>query len=214
MDNRRLILLLVFTFSLVMLWDAWQKFNQPKPGVPPVAAVQAGGAAPQPSASLQAATTGAPAVTTGAPVAPKGETVTVKTDVFTAEISTQGGDIVRLELNTQKAIVDKSKNFVLFDPSHQYIAQSGLIGDGLPNHKTLYAVAPGPHEMVAGADSLQFRLTAPAVNGVKVTKVFTFHRGSHLIDIAYDIDNGGQNALAPHAYYQLVRDEKDRKSVV
>ncbi|MBK7325937.1 MAG: hypothetical protein IPI89_07325, partial [Propionivibrio sp.] len=30
MDNRRLILLLVFSFSLVMLWDAWQKYNQPK----------------------------------------------------------------------------------------------------------------------------------------------------------------------------------------
>jgi hypothetical protein len=30
MDNRRLLLLLVFSFSLVMLWDAWQKYNQPK----------------------------------------------------------------------------------------------------------------------------------------------------------------------------------------
>lgn len=29
MDNRRLLLLLVFSFSLVMLWDAWQKYNQP-----------------------------------------------------------------------------------------------------------------------------------------------------------------------------------------
>jgi YidC/Oxa1 family membrane protein insertase len=30
MDNRRLLLLLIFSFSLVMLWDAWQKYNQPK----------------------------------------------------------------------------------------------------------------------------------------------------------------------------------------
>ncbi|MBS1171750.1 MAG: 60 kDa inner rane insertion protein, partial [Proteobacteria bacterium] len=30
MDSQRLILLLVFTFSLVMLWDGWQKYNQPK----------------------------------------------------------------------------------------------------------------------------------------------------------------------------------------
>ena len=29
MDNRRLILLLVFSFSLVMLWDGWQKHNAP-----------------------------------------------------------------------------------------------------------------------------------------------------------------------------------------
>ena len=31
MDNRRIILLMIFSFSLVMLWDAWQKHNQPKP---------------------------------------------------------------------------------------------------------------------------------------------------------------------------------------
>ena len=34
MDNRRLILLLVFSFSLVMLWDGWQKHNQPKVAAP------------------------------------------------------------------------------------------------------------------------------------------------------------------------------------
>ena len=31
MDNRRLILFVVFTFSLLMLWDAWQKQGQPQP---------------------------------------------------------------------------------------------------------------------------------------------------------------------------------------
>ncbi len=31
MDNQRLILLLVFSFSVVMLWDAWQKQEQPAP---------------------------------------------------------------------------------------------------------------------------------------------------------------------------------------
>jgi YidC/Oxa1 family membrane protein insertase len=31
MDNRRLILLVTFCFSLVMLWDAWVKYNQPQP---------------------------------------------------------------------------------------------------------------------------------------------------------------------------------------
>ena len=40
MDNRRLILLLVFSFSLVMLWDGWQKHNQPKA---PATAAAAGG---------------------------------------------------------------------------------------------------------------------------------------------------------------------------
>jgi YidC/Oxa1 family membrane protein insertase len=34
MDNRRLLLLIVFSFSLVMLWDAWQKYSQPKAASP------------------------------------------------------------------------------------------------------------------------------------------------------------------------------------
>jgi YidC/Oxa1 family membrane protein insertase len=58
MDNRRLLLLLVFSFSLVMLWDAWQKYNQPPPVAPmaTAGAVASGSttdpAAPQPSTSL------------------------------------------------------------------------------------------------------------------------------------------------------------------
>lgn len=31
MDTRRLILVLIFTFSSFMLWESWQKYNQPKP---------------------------------------------------------------------------------------------------------------------------------------------------------------------------------------
>ena len=53
MDNRRLLLLLVFSFSLVTLWDAWQKYNQPK-AVSPAAVSTAQAPAPQPSANLHA----------------------------------------------------------------------------------------------------------------------------------------------------------------
>ena len=31
MDNRRLLLLFVFSFSVFVLWDSWQKYNQPPP---------------------------------------------------------------------------------------------------------------------------------------------------------------------------------------
>ena len=53
MDTRRLILVLIFTFSSFMLWENWQKYNQPKPAVETAAAGQAAGSAPVPSASLQ-----------------------------------------------------------------------------------------------------------------------------------------------------------------
>ena len=58
MDNQRLrlILLLVFSFSLVMLWDAWQKYSQPKAVVPTVTgATQTATPPPTPSPGAGAA---------------------------------------------------------------------------------------------------------------------------------------------------------------
>ncbi|MCP5229541.1 membrane protein insertase YidC [Accumulibacter sp.] len=212
MDNRRLLLLLIFSFSLVMLWDAWQKYNQPPP-VAPVATTAVNGtgtAAPQPSTSLHTAAPvvpGAPADIL-APAARKGETVTIRTDLFVAEISVQGGDIVRLVLDDYKDTEAKSKDFAFFDARHKYVAQSGLIGDGLPNHKTVFTVVPGNREFGADDKTLQLRLEAPSSNGVKVTKIYTFTRGSYLIDVTQEIDNGGDKEVAAHAYYQLQRDTR------
>jgi YidC/Oxa1 family membrane protein insertase len=218
MDNRRLILLVVFFFSLVMLWDAWQKYNLPK-GAAQTASAQAtnGAAIPVPSAAAPAPVpTAAPAspaaVPSAAPAAgASGEIVRIKTDLFVADIAAQGGDIVGLELSKYKAIEDedKDKSFSLFEAKHQYVAQSGLIGEGLPNHKTVYSVAGGSRELGADAKNLQLRLESPAVGGVKVSKVYTFTRGSYLIDVSYEIVNGGQKDIAAHAYYQLQRDTAD-----
>ena len=55
MDTRRLILVLIFTFSSFMLWESWQKYNQPKPPAAAGAALPADTAVPQPTAALQAA---------------------------------------------------------------------------------------------------------------------------------------------------------------
>ena len=209
MDIRRLILMFVFAFSLVMLWDAWQKYSNPPPP-PPVASSAAVNASSvpvpntTPSASAPAATTAAVPLTT--PVLPKGEVVRVKTDLFVAEVAAQGGDIISLELINYKASEDKVKNFSLFETKHQYAAQSGLIGEGLPNHRTMFSISGGNQELGADAKTVQLRLEAPVVDGVKVAKIYTFTRGSYLVDVTYEIDNGSQKQIAAHAYYQLQRD--------
>ncbi|MBL0166029.1 MAG: membrane protein insertase YidC [Propionivibrio sp.] len=209
MDNRRLILLLVFSFSLVMLWDAWQKYNQPKVAAQ-IAAVTTnanGSPVPVPSATQAAPANKAsvPALAP-APKAAAGEVVSIKTDLFVADVSLLGGDIIGLELKNYKESNDKKKDFSLFDTRHQYAAQSGLIGEGLPNHKTKFTVSAGSRELAPDAKTLQLRLEAPVVDGVKVAKVYTFTRGSYLIDVSYEIDNAGQKEIAAHAYYQLQRD--------
>jgi YidC/Oxa1 family membrane protein insertase len=209
MDNRRLILLVVFSFSLVMLWDAWQKYNQPSVAAhsTSIGATARDSSVPVPSSALPAAASpsSVPAASS-APTATRGEVVSIKTDLFVADVSTQGGDLVGLVLNNYKAIDDKDKNFPLLESKHQYSAQSGLIGEGLPNHKTMFAVSAGSRELTADAKTIELRLVAPASDGVKVTKVYTFTRGSYLINVAYEIDNGSQKEIAAHAYYQLQRD--------
>jgi YidC/Oxa1 family membrane protein insertase len=210
MDNRRLILLVVFSFSLVMLWDAWQKYNQPP--VPlqsaAISTTARDASVPVPSSGSQPAPVSAASVAavTAAPTVNKGEIVSVKTDLFVADVSTQGGDLVNLTLNNYKSMDDKAKNFSLLESKHQYSAQSGLIGDGLPTHKTLFTATAGNRELAADATTVELRLAAPVVDGVKVTKVYTFTRGSYLINVAYEIDNGSQKEIAAHAYYQLQRD--------
>ena len=47
-----------------------------------------------------------------------------------------------------------------------------------------------------------------AADGVKVVQVLTFHRGSYLIDVAFDITNATGQPIAPEAYFQLMRDTK------
>ncbi|MEN3111025.1 membrane protein insertase YidC [Uliginosibacterium paludis] len=215
MDYKRLILMAVFAFSVIMLWERWQQHNAPK--LPPVAAQSAtaqGAALPAPMASGVSAAAPSQAVP-GAAQGPESAYVTaaravVRTDTLIATVSAQGGDIINVELTQHKQSADHSKNFVVLQDQgeHFYVANSGLIGNELPNHKTVFSLKGGDYSLKDGEDSVQIRMTAPAVNGVEVSKVLTFHRGSYLIDVAYEINNTTAAALNTTAYFQLARDSK------
>ena len=205
MDNKRLILLAIFLISLFMLWDAWQKQNRlPAPVTQAQTATQ-GSVVPTPSAPSGNPPPEAIPEALAAGENKVSEAITIKTDLLTAKVSLQGGDIVELLLNDYKTVDDKNKVFALFEPKHHYVAQSGLIGEGLANHKTQFSALAGPRELGADDKTVQLRLEA-TTGGVKVTKIYTFTRGSYLIDVTQEIDNGSQKTLSAHAYYQLQRD--------
>lgn len=205
MDTRRLILVLIFTFSSFLLWENWQKYNQPKPADIAATGAAVSGTAPTPSAALLAkGSAEAPAT---APLPSAAKTFSVTTDLMKVSISEEGGDLVELELFKFKAHEDKQKNFVLFDAKHKYAAQSGLIGEGLPNHRSTYKRVEGPTALADGANELKVRLEATTANGIKVAKVLTFSRGSYLVDVAWEISNGSDKAISPNAYFQLQRDD-------
>ena len=223
MDTQKFVLFLIFATSLLFLWDAWQKEQNP-PTTPAQTAVTQGPGAKPPSTSAQSETpipgeelasdqrekagvadSGAPVTASGKLVS--GEKVIVKTDMVVAEIDTAGGDIRRLELLAHPDKEDRSKPFALLQsrPDHVYIAQSGLIGQDLPTHKTQYTAEPGTYDLAQGQDKVEVRLTAES-DGVSVTKVYTFHRGSYLIDVSFEISNQRAAPIQPFSYFQMVRD--------
>ena len=219
-DMRRTLLWVVFTMSLVLLWDAWQKHTgQPSlfGGPRPAASAPAAGAAPVgvPGPAAAPVVAGAPAATPAGPApgaAPTGERIEVSTDTVKATFDSNGGSLVRLELLTYRDNVDRSRNVVLFDQSAKrlYLAQTGLIttqpGVKLPTHLTPMTAQPGARELAAGSNELTLRFEGQAEGGVKLAKTFTFKRGSYTIGVKHEVLNGGTAPIQPQLYLQLARD--------
>lgn len=210
MDTRRLILFVIFSFSIMMLWDAWQQQHAP--------ALPAQQSAQDISGSTSAnTTTGAGAAAElaneGAFNLAHGQRVQVTTDLYTAEIDTTGGDLRRLVLNQHRAASGQTGNYVLMDDAEKpmlYIAQTGLLGNDLPTHKSVFTSTASSYALAEGAATQEVRLSW-AANGVSVDKVYTFHRGSYVIDVRYEINNASGQAISPAVYYQLVHDSESKQ---
>lgn len=201
MDFQRFFLFLIFSFSALLLWDGWQRYQHPVPVSQTVAASATAAESPKIVSTQLAANSGN---VTGQ-VDAQGKKITVKTDNLLVEINTIGGDIQRVELLQHRDAEDKSKSFVLLQKheKHLYIAQTGLIGEGLPTHHAEFSSSADEYHLADGADSLSVRLVASD----NVSKILTFHRGSYLIDVSYEIQNTGSNPISASAYFQLVRDD-------
>ena len=136
-DIRRSILWVIFGFSMILLWDAWQVHNGQKatffpapakkeaaaatPGasaaVPAassagVATVTTTGGVPAASATAQGVTggvSGAIAANPATPAAVTAQVIEVNTDLLKMSISTEGGNIIRAELLHHRELnADKS----------------------------------------------------------------------------------------------------------
>jgi len=218
MDSQRLILFFVFAFSLFLLLDGWQRERQaelaPPPAAAPAAEKKAAGTPPSatqvpvPGEKLVATQGAVPQQTQ--PTVESGALVYVETDLLRARISTSGGNLRHLEFRKHRDTFDSDKPFVLLeqDAAHTYTAQSGLIGSGMPNHRTEYSSAAERYRLGEGKQDLEVRLTAPAAGGIQVTKIYRFHRNSYVIDVGFEVTNQGAAAIRPYAYFQLVRDDK------
>ncbi len=212
-DIRRTVLWVVFSMSLLLLWDAWQK-HQGKPSLfspGPVATAPAGGSAPGQAASgvPQAATVAGSPAAAPAPaqaLAPAGELFVVTTDLVKATFSSVGGSLVQLEL-LKHLSDDQKEPMRVFDPARAYAAQSGLVGlPEAPTHLTTMALTTPERELKDGAQQLVLRFESPPLGGVKLLKTYTFERGNYAIKVRHEVQNVGEAALQPQLYLQLQRD--------
>ncbi|MFZ6818673.1 membrane protein insertase YidC [Undibacterium sp. Ji22W] len=128
MDIKRTVLWVIFSMSLLLLWDNWMRHNGKQSMFFPSTTAQqtnknasTSAATTLPAATNASATANgagsAPSVGADAAVAPviKSEIITITTDLLKVDIDTIGGEIKRLELLKYADSHEGKKNVVLFD---------------------------------------------------------------------------------------------------
>src|SRR5487761_2655042 len=197
MDTQRLFLFLIFSISLVLVWDGWQRFQHPQEvtqqSISQAQSASIATTSMMPGTALDKNINDTPSSTSTA-----GKTIIVKTDTLNVEISTLGGDIQRLSFLQHADVADKTKPFVLLERgrgTHGYVAQTGLLGAGLPTHNSMFSAEKEQYELGATDERLDVRLSAVTGSGVKVAKILTFHKASYLIDVSYEIQNDSTTAI-------------------
>ena len=204
MDTKRLILFVIFSFSLILLWDSFQKQN-----IPVEQPKNVDLSLPEPSNDL-VASNDLPKSSNQFELG-SAESIVVKTDLLELTLNTLGGDI--RQLNFKKHLANDSKNNyeLMTDISNDankylfYVAQTGLLGNNLPTHKSLFQSDQTSYQMTSD------KLIVPLVfenENVIVKKTYEFNQGSYLIKAIFEVQNKTNNILKSSAYYQFVHDGK------
>jgi YidC/Oxa1 family membrane protein insertase len=217
-DTRRAILWGVFSLSLVMLWDGWQKSKGEPSLFSPAAVVATSPVASAASAATLPAPAALPvqagAIAAAAPAsAPVSATVVATSDNFKLTFDTRGASLVGLDLLKQHEQGNASKPVTLFERSTQrlYQADTGLLprqaGEPAPpNHHTLMQRVDGPLALEPGKDELAISFESPEVGGVVLRKTYVVKRGVYTVDVRHEVINRSAAPVAPQLYLQLVRD--------
>jgi YidC/Oxa1 family membrane protein insertase len=226
-----MILWIVFSMSVLFLWDAWQRYNgQPSMfgGPSTVQREEQSGQAPggdgkavDPSIPppATAATTAVPAATSAeAPTAAapsSAQPIRLVNDVLALDIDPVGGVVRRAELLEHRDLTaSDDRRLVLLkeEPGATYLAQSGLVGApngvSFPTHRTPLAPTDGnaaPRKLEAGADAVSVTLTGES-GGLRLTRTYTLKRGAYVVDVKDEVTNVSGEPLRPTLYMQLTRD--------
>lgn len=221
MDNVRLFLILALAFISLLLWEAWQK-DYVIPKQQPVA--QGTGTSETPSVSdapdapthadidAPATTNETPSVS-AAPSTDSPHLVHVVTDTLNLHIDTRGGTVVDAKLVQYPISVDipDIKYHLLSQrPSDYFIVQTGLLGsdkERTPTHQAVFSSAQKNYAMADDAQELVVDLVWQSEDGLKVTKRYTFKRGTHAVQLQHIVRNDSAKEWTGREYRQIQRGE-------
>jgi YidC/Oxa1 family membrane protein insertase len=150
-------------------------------------------------------------VVTQADNASAGSLIEVNTDTLQVVIDTQGGDIIQASLSDYLAEMGHSDvPFTLLEQNDQrtYVAQSGLIGINGTDLKSrpIFKAAQSNYELLDGQQDLKVVLSLTDGNGAVINKIYTFTRGSHLVNLTYAVDNRSNQPWSANLFGQIKRD--------
>ena len=140
-----------------------------------------------------------------------GSLIEVSTDTLKVVIDTQGGDIIQASLVDYLAEMEHSDvPFTLLEQNQQrtYVAQSGLIGvNGTDlRSRPIFNATQTTYQLQEGQQSLEVILSLTDDTGALINKIYTFSRGSHLVNLTYAVDNRGTQPWSANLFGQLKRD--------
>lgn len=220
MDTRRMILTLIFSVSLLMLWDNYQRSignptlfglnvasetKMPTPSkvaeVPSVPLTVPGASNPPSSAQAAAQTE---------PAAPVSELFEVQTDVLLLKIGSEGAQIRHASLLKHPRSGDQVGPTALLEdtPQRTYLVQTGFLGSpAVANHKNMYRLLPdSPRQLRDGENTL--KLVFSAQQGAIESRItYVLHRGRYDVDMVHEVINRGDTAVTPSVYAQVTRDD-------
>lgn len=220
--NMRSFWWLALAFTLTWIWLEWMQFSAQKeqqtlqssaaqevPIASESAAIPQAGSSTVPGANT--GNVGNEAVPVVAEAIGSAQRISVTTDQLELIIDTKGGDIRDAKLLGYGATDDHSQPFHLMSDQGPliYMAQNGIATKksaklGAPTHKDVWTAEQSSYVM--SGDTLEVPMTWEK-DGVKVTKIYKFAKGSHLIDVVYRVENKATEEWSGSMYSQLVRNQ-------
>lgn len=191
MEKLRLGLFIALVFLLLLIWQAWQEdarivaernVTKQSSEIEQIRQLtkdrSAGQTTPAPGEDASAAA---------------GVTVLVETDLLAVEIDSLGADIREIKLKKYPiSMAPDAPPYPMLSskPERGFFVETGLLASDkntdAPNHHSLYQVAQTHYRMddAAGTLAVEFHWQGDKTS---VTKSWTFHRDSYLIDLTYSV---------------------------